>query len=92
MLWLDLLELHNDMVRKIVPPERLLVMKLGDGWEPLCEFLGKPVPQEPYPQANEREAAAREGKKIFAKCLLIWTGLVSVAATSVYTGVRLYRR
>lgn len=89
---LDLLELHNDMVRKVVPADRLLVVKLGDGWEPLCQFLGKPIPQQPYPQANEREAAAREGKKIFAKCLIVWTGLFSVAGAGIYTGVRLMRR
>jgi hypothetical protein len=35
-----------------LPPERLLVQRLGDGWEPLCAFLGVPVPQEPYPRVN----------------------------------------
>lgn len=36
------------MILDVVPKERLLVMNLGDGWEPLCEFLNKPVPFEPY--------------------------------------------
>lgn len=89
---LDLLGLHTDMVRKVVPADRLLVVNLGDGWEPLCNFLGKPIPQEPYPQANEREAAAREGKKIFAKCLVVWTGLFSVAGVGIYAGVRIWKR
>ena len=26
----------------------------GDGWEPLCRFLGLPVPDQPYPRSNER--------------------------------------
>lgn len=32
--------------------DRLLTYTLGDGWAPLCDFLSRPVPQEPYPQSN----------------------------------------
>ena len=35
---------HNAAVKALVPKEKLLVYKIGDGWEPLCKFLGKPVP------------------------------------------------
>ena len=33
---------------------RLLLFDIcaGDGWEPLCEFLGKPVPGKPFPHLN----------------------------------------
>lgn len=31
---------------------RLLTHRLGDGWQPLCHFLGKPVPDTPYPRTN----------------------------------------
>ncbi|KXT05501.1 hypothetical protein AC578_3699 [Pseudocercospora eumusae] len=34
-------------------PERLLEYELGSGWEPICEFLGKPVPDVPFPRINE---------------------------------------
>lgn len=87
MTLLGLLELQYDMVRKIVPAERLLEVKLGDGWEPLCEFLGRPVPRGPYIRANEREAAAREGKKIFAECLR--TGLIFATGAGIYTIIKL---
>jgi hypothetical protein len=30
-----------------------LEFKLKDGWKPLCEFLGKEVPNEPFPHVNE---------------------------------------
>lgn len=43
-------------VRKAVPRERLMKYELGTGWEPLCEFLGKEVPDLPFPRANERKA------------------------------------
>ena len=45
---------HNEQVKRTVPPERLLVWKVTDGWEPLCEFLGVAVPDEPLPDANDR--------------------------------------
>ena len=37
------------MIRGMVPKERLLEWKAEDGWEPLCEFLGKSVPDEAFP-------------------------------------------
>ena len=43
---------HCDMVRGLVPKERLLEWSVQDGWEPLCQFLGKEVPDEPFPHAN----------------------------------------
>ena len=46
---------YNDEVKRTVPRERLLVYRTGDGWAPLCEFLGVPVPDVPYPQTNSRE-------------------------------------
>lgn len=34
-------------------PEKLLVMPITAGWEPLCEFLRRPVPDLPFPVLNE---------------------------------------
>jgi Sulfotransferase domain len=45
---------HNEAVKQAIAPERLLVWEVGEGWEPLCEFLGVPVPDTPMPHANER--------------------------------------
>jgi hypothetical protein len=39
-------------VRRSVPRERLLVYESGEGWEPLCDLLGLPVPATPYPKIN----------------------------------------
>jgi hypothetical protein len=46
---------HNARVLAEVPRERLLVWRVGDGWEPICRALGLPVPQEPFPRTNTRE-------------------------------------
>ena len=35
-----------------VPKEDLLVWQVKDGWEPICEFLDKPVPEGPIPHEN----------------------------------------
>jgi len=48
-------ERHNEEVRRRAPADRLLDWQAGDGWEPLCEALGLPVPDEPFPRVNTRE-------------------------------------
>ena len=53
-------EAHNAEVMRHVDPDRLLVHRPGDGWRPLCAFLEVPVPAEPYPHANTREALLAE--------------------------------
>lgn len=36
-----------------VPPEKLLVFEPKQGWEPLCKFLNRPVPDQPFPHVND---------------------------------------
>jgi hypothetical protein len=43
---------HNDHVRATVDPSQLLEWTSGDGWPPLAEALGVPVPDEPFPHLN----------------------------------------
>ena len=45
-------EAWNADVRATADPDRLLVWRTGDGWEPICEALGLPVPDEPFPHKN----------------------------------------
>ena len=35
------------------------------GWKPLCRFLGKKIPEEPYPRINEGNHAANLHIAIF---------------------------
>jgi len=46
-------ERHTEEVVSTVPAERLLVWRITDGWEPLCEFLDLDVPDVPFPHINE---------------------------------------
>ncbi len=52
---IDVYRSHRQSVIDAIPKERLLVHAASEGWPPLCEFLGVPVPEEPYPRSNDRE-------------------------------------
>jgi hypothetical protein len=45
---------HIDEVKAAVPPERLLIFTATEGWAPLCRFLGVAVPNNPFPNVNDR--------------------------------------
>ncbi len=47
---------HNAEVRATVPADRLLVYQVSQGWQPLCEFLQLPVPDQAFPHLNDRQA------------------------------------
>ena len=45
---------HNEAVKAAIPAKNLLVYEVTQGWEPLCAFVGKPVPSEAFPRTNNR--------------------------------------
>ena len=58
---------HNADVQARIPPDRLLVYRVQEGWEPLCEALGVPVPTTPFPcrNAGNRPFITRTIRKMF---------------------------
>ncbi len=48
-------ERHNEEVRRTAPASRLLVYEVREGWEPLCKFLGLPVPAAEFPRVNSTD-------------------------------------
>lgn len=50
---------HIEEVKATIPADRLLVFRVDQGWEPLCAFLDLPVPENPFPNVNEREQMAK---------------------------------
>ncbi|OTA61470.1 hypothetical protein K449DRAFT_382871 [Hypoxylon sp. EC38] len=76
------------MVRRLVSEERLLEWTPEDGWDPLCKFLEKPIPAEPFPHTNTmaeweaREATMVRKYMIQAVKTLV---LVSAIATGAWT-------
>jgi hypothetical protein len=47
-------EAHLASVKQTIPASQLLIYQVKEGWEPLCAFLGVPVPQTPFPRTNDR--------------------------------------
>lgn len=66
-------------------------MDLAEGWEPLCKFLGKPIPDEPFPRVNDAEAATKAAPWYVMKLGLMWVGLFTGIGLTVYGGVKLLR-
>jgi Sulfotransferase domain len=58
-------ERHNQAVRDAVPADRLLEYRVGQGWQPLCDFLEVPVPAGDFPHANDSGSF----RKTFAEAL-----------------------
>ena len=50
----DYFRRHTQNVIDAIPPERLLIFEVGEGWERLCKFLNVPVPDEAFPAQNSR--------------------------------------
>jgi hypothetical protein len=46
---------HNAEVKATLPASRLLIWDSPQGWDPLCAFLGVPVPATPFPKTNSTE-------------------------------------
>lgn len=55
-------ERHNAEVRETIDPQRLLAYDVTQGWEPLCAFLGVPIPPESFPHANTTEDFRRRAQ------------------------------
>lgn len=52
-------EQHIEAVRAHCDPDRLLVFRVSEGWQPLCDFLGVPVPDGPFPHLNDSKSLRR---------------------------------
>jgi Sulfotransferase domain len=69
-------ERHVADVRAAVAKDRLLIFDVREGWEPLCEFLGVPVPAGvEFPHANEARSIVRITRMLRAGVWLL-AGLV----------------
>ncbi|KAF2755650.1 hypothetical protein EJ05DRAFT_478619 [Pseudovirgaria hyperparasitica] len=77
-------------VRERVPKENRLEYKMGDGWEPLCAFLGKDVPKGvAFPRINDRIEHAKGSNERLAEVMSdLWKVggpvLVGILATGGY--------
>ncbi|MGA8262757.1 MAG: sulfotransferase family protein [Arenicellales bacterium] len=76
---------HIEDVKAAVPADRLLVFSVDQGWEPLCRFLDVPVPQEPFPNLNDRPAIKKTLRAMTRGAYVI-LGLGAAALAAVAWG------
>jgi hypothetical protein len=89
---IDIIRLHDKWVIDHVPKEKLLVMKIQEGWEPLCKFLGKPIPEEPFPKGNQMSEVPKAAAIIFARLTFRWFVLLATVGGIPYAAYRLYHQ
>ena len=70
----------NEEARRAVPSERLLVFQAKDGWEPLCAFLGVPVPAVAFPRVND---TAEFRRRVHVATFVSWFLLLAPFAVVV---------
>ena len=89
----DAFNRHNEQVRRDVPAERLLVYQVSEGWEPLCAFLGVPVPEgKPFPHLNdaaEFRARVERGARIARAIGYIAVGVAALALVLIAVAIRI---
>lgn len=81
----------NEKVKATVPAHRLLVFEAQDGWAPLCEFLGVPVPDVPYPRVNDSEHLKHIIRRKWMRYVALDAAIVAGAAV-LAVGAMLVRR
>lgn len=88
-------------VRSMVPPENLLEYRMGQGWEPLCEFLKVPVPEgKKFPHTNDTEGFVDRCKarnraqmcNVAFRALVVGGGVVAAVLSASLTFHRLGAR
>lgn len=77
----------NEEVTRVVPTDRLLVFRVRDGWEPLCRFLNKPIPQEPFPHVNDRGEMQRRIAEFRKRLILFVSSSTLVLGLSLALGI-----
>lgn len=64
---IDVYRRHNREVQAALSADRLLVYDVAQGWAPLCDFLGVPVPGEPFPRVNAQDELLSTHGQLYEK-------------------------
>ncbi len=76
---MEVFDRHNEEVKQRVPPDRLLVYEVKEGWGPLCDFLEVEVPDKPFPQLNDSDSF----RKMFVRRFAVAATVPALAMTLV---------
>ena len=56
--------IHNHRIKSMVPPNKLLLYNVNQGWKPLCDFLGFDIPTVAFPHENIKGEVAEKLAKL----------------------------
>ena len=60
------------------------IFEAKQGWEPLCQFLGLPVPSSPFPRSNDTGSMLNILKALRVISLMALFGLPTVLGLALY--------
>ena len=80
----------NQSVIDYVPEDRLLVYQVKEGWDPICKFLGKPVPNIPFPYKNKTKNMGHMARFINLIFIIILFLVIGMIISSLFYGVQYF--
>jgi hypothetical protein len=78
-----MLSVHHEYVKRVTPPERLFFFDVKQGWGPLCKILNVPVPDEPFPHANDANAIQAAFVTLLKRAAFRWLQWIGMAVIGV---------
>ena len=84
---MDKFDAWNKSVIDYVPKERLLVYEVKEGWEPICNFLDKPIPDMQFPYKNKTKNMGHMSRFINTMFIVIVLVIIAIIISSVFWGV-----
>lgn len=78
-------ETHNEQVRLMAHEQQrdILEYQIGDGWDPICEFLGRAEPDMEFPHVNDTKSFRSAFRLDLTQNILFAAGLLAVLALIV---------
>ena len=75
---------HVQEVKANVPPDKLLIFTVDQGWEPLCNFLKVPIPATDFPNVNDRAEIKKTLAGLTKGAYFILAGAALLALLIIY--------
>ena len=88
----DVWDRHLEYLDRVVGKDKVVFFDVREGWGPLCEALGKSVPEDQeFPRINDGKAIERFAAEQVRRGLVRWAVVMGSLAAFVAVGSRWYR-
>ncbi|XP_040574328.1 uncharacterized protein [Lepeophtheirus salmonis] len=84
-------ERWNEEVKNNVPEKQLLIFNVRQGWEPLCKFLDRPIPDVPFPKTNDRASIKKISRNFEILGWIVSFGIIGVISGLLYYSLQLLK-